>query len=93
MLFVHSLDRDFNPKTEEVKIDKAGYFLIDVKSKPARPLVEGIPLSYDTRDKEIDLSDKGGVLQFNKNKAKKELMAKEMPTTILVPNPRCMYGQ
>jgi hypothetical protein len=54
--------------------------------------VEGLPLSYDTKEKkEIDLSDKGGLLQFNKLIAKKEEV-KEMPVTILVPNPRTMYG-
>lgn len=43
-----------------------GYFLIDSRAKPAKPLVEGLPLSYETKEKEIDLSDKG-MFQFNKS--------------------------
>jgi len=38
--------------------------LIDAKSKPAKHLVEGLPLSWETREKEIDLT-KGGPLKFN----------------------------
>ena len=30
-----------------------GYFLIDARSKPARHLVEGLPLSYETKEKEL----------------------------------------
>ena len=48
-----------------MRFDPTGFFLIDAKSKPARPLVEGLPLSYETKEKEIDLSDKG-MFQFNK---------------------------
>jgi len=33
------------------------------------------------------------VLQFNKLIAKKEVVSKEMPVTLLIPNPRSMYGQ
>lgn len=33
--------------------------MIDVRSKPARPLAEGLPLSYEVKEKEIDLTDKG----------------------------------
>lgn len=90
VLFINSLDADLNIKQEELKVDRVGYFMIDVKSKPARPLVEGLPLTYDSKEKEYDLKDKGGVLQFNRQK--KEVIAKEMPVTILVPNPRSMYG-
>ena len=68
-----------------------GYFLIDSKSKPAKHLVEGLPLSWETKEKEIDLS-KGGPLKFNQL-AKQEVVSKEMPVTILVPNPRSMYAQ
>lgn len=68
-----------------------GYFLIDARSRPARHLVEGLPLSYETKEKEIDLAS-GGPLKFNKL-AKQEIVTKEMPVTILIPNPRNMYGQ
>ena len=61
MLFVNSLDLDYNPKQEEIKFDPVGYFLIDTNSKPARPLVQGLPLSYETGEKEIDLTDKGAM--------------------------------
>ena len=44
-----------------------GYFLIDGRSKPARHLVEGLPLSYEIKEKEVDLGS-GGPLKFNKNK-------------------------
>jgi len=64
VLFVNSLDTDYNAKQEEIKIDRMGYFLIDAKSKPAKHLVEGLPLSWETREKEIDLT-KGGPLKFN----------------------------
>mmetsp|Transcript_5916 Transcript_5916/g.9644 ORF Transcript_5916/g.9644 Transcript_5916/m.9644 type:complete len:143 (-) Transcript_5916:1389-1817(-) len=33
------------------------------------------------------------MLQFNKLIAKKEVVSKEMPVTMLIPNPRTMYGQ
>ena len=66
ILFINSIDSDFNSKNEDVKFDPMGYFLIDARSKPSRPLVEGLPLSYETKEKEIDLSDKG-MFQFNKN--------------------------
>jgi len=59
ILFVNSFDSDYNSKNEDLKFDPSGYFLIDSTSKPARPLVEGLPLSYETKEKEIDLSDKG----------------------------------
>ena len=59
MLFVSSIDLDFNAKQEEIRFDDKGYFMIDVRSKPARPLVEGLPLSYEVKEKEIDLTDKG----------------------------------
>jgi len=52
-------DADFNSKQDEIKFDSKGFFLIDSQSKPPRPLAEGIPLSYETKEKEIDLSDKG----------------------------------
>jgi hypothetical protein len=58
-LFINSYDSDFNSRNEEIKFDPMGYFLIDHKAKPAKPLVEGLPLSYETKEKEIDLSDKG----------------------------------
>jgi len=74
-----------------MKIDRMGYFLIDSKSKPAKHLVEGLPLSWETKEKEIDLT-KGGPLKFNQL-AKQEVVTKEMPVTILVPNPRNMYSQ
>jgi hypothetical protein len=38
-----------------------GYFLIDTNSKPAKPLAQGLPLTYETGEKEIDLTDKGGM--------------------------------
>jgi len=91
VLFVNSIDLDYNARQEEVKIDSMGYFLIDAKSKPARHLVEGLPLSYETKEKEIDLGG-GGPLKFNKL-SKQEIITKEMPVTILIPNPRSMYGQ
>lgn len=59
MLFVSSIDLDFNAKQEEIRFDEKGYFMIDVRSKPARPLAEGLPLSYEVKEKEIDLTDKG----------------------------------
>jgi len=90
VLFVQPLDADFNSRIEEIKYDPVGYFLIDANSKPAKPLVQGLPLTYDTGEKEIDLSDKGGMFKFNPE-AKKEIITKEMPVTILVPNPRSMY--
>ena len=68
-----------------------GYFLIDARSMPVKHLVEGLPLSYETKEKEIDLN-KGGSLKFNKL-AKQEVVTKEMPVTILIPNPRNMYTQ
>lgn len=61
VLFVGSFDGDFNSKQEEIKIDPVGYFLIDANSKPSRPLTQGLPLSYETGEKEIDLSDKQGM--------------------------------
>lgn len=90
VLFVNSLDVDYNARNEEVKMDSTGYFLLDVNSKPAKPLTQGLPITYDTGEKEIDLSDKG---MFQFNGAKKEVQTKEMPVTILVPNPRSMYNQ
>jgi hypothetical protein len=74
-----------------MKLDSKGFFLFDTQSKPVRHLAEGLPLSYET-EKEIDLSDKGGMFQFM-NSAKKEEQVREMPVTILVPNPRSMYCQ
>jgi len=68
VLFVNSLDIDFNSRQEEIKFDPVGYFLIDSNSKPAKHLVSGIPLSYETGEKEIDLSDKGPMFQFNPKK-------------------------
>lgn len=89
VLFVNSIDLDYNSRQEEVKLDPIGYFMIDSRSKPARHLVEGLPLSYEIKaDKEIDLGS-GGPLKFNKHKD----ITKEMPVTILIPNPRSMYGQ
>jgi hypothetical protein len=64
--------------------------MIDSNSKPAKHLVSGLPLSYETGEKEIDLSDKGPMFKFD---PKKEIQAKEMPVTILVPNPRNMHCQ
>jgi len=58
VLFVNSFDSDYNAKQEEIKIDPVGYFLIDANSKPSRPLAQGLPLSYETGEKEINLSDK-----------------------------------
>lgn len=89
VLFVNPIDIDFNPKIEDIQFDQQGYFLIDTLSKPARPLTHGLPLSYETGEKEIDLSDKKGMFNFN---PRKEVHTKEMPVTILVPNPRNMYG-
>ena len=66
ILFINSFDSDYNAKSEEIKYDPVGYFLIDARAKPAKPLVEGLPLSYETKEKEIDLSDKG-MFQFNKS--------------------------
>jgi hypothetical protein len=63
--------------------------LIDTLSKPLKPLTHGLPLSYETGEKEIDLRDKKGMFNFN---PRKEVQIKEMPVTILVPNPRSMYG-
>jgi hypothetical protein len=57
---------------------------------PARPLTQGLPISYDTGEKEIDLKDKKGMFNFN---SRREIQTKEMPVTILVPNPRNMYCQ
>jgi len=53
ILFVNSFDCDLNVKSEKIKFDSKGYFLIDAKCKPAKPLVEGLPLSYETKEKEI----------------------------------------
>ena len=72
-------------------MDSQGYFLLDVNSKPAKPLTQGLPITFETGEKEIDLSDNKGMFQFNG--AKKEVQTKEMPVTILVPNPRSMYSQ
>lgn len=58
VLFVNSFDSDFNARQEDYRYDSKGYFLLDIQSKPARPLVAGLPLSYETKEKEIDLSDK-----------------------------------
>ena len=68
VLFISSFDADFNARQEEVKCDPQGYFLIDANSKPARPLAQGLPLTYETGEKEIDLADKGGMFQFNPRK-------------------------
>ena len=65
VFFVNSIVLDYNARQEDVKIDPIGYFLIDARSKPARHLVEGLPLSYETKEKEIDLGG-GGPLKFNK---------------------------
>ena len=62
-MFVKSIDADFKQK-EEFKFDSKGYFLIDIKTKPAIPLTEGLPLSYEVKEKEIDLRDKNGPLKF-----------------------------
>lgn len=91
MLFVNSFDSDYNARQEDVRFDSKGYFLLDIQSKPARPLVAGIPLSYEMKEKEIDLSDKGQMFQFKL--AKNKVQTKEMPVTILVPNPRTVYCQ
>lgn len=70
MLFVNSIDRDFDSRKEDHQFDPSGYFMIDTRSKPAVPLVQGLPLSYETKEKDYgDLSDKGGFL-FNKNAQK-----------------------
>ena len=45
----------------------------------------------DTALQEIDLSDKGQMFQFKL--AKNKVQTKEMPVTILVPNPRTVYCQ
>ena len=91
MLFVNSFDSDYNARQEDIRFDSKGYFLLDIRSKPARPLVAGIPLSYEAKEKEIDLSDKGQMFQFKL--AKNKVQTKEMPVTILVPNPRTVYCQ
>ena len=70
VLFVNSFDSDYNARQEDVRFDSKGYFLLDIQSKPARPLVSGIPLSYETKEKEIDLSDKGQMFQFKLAKNK-----------------------
>lgn len=57
VLFVNSFDCDFNAKQEEMRLDNQGYFLLDTRVKPARPLVEGLPLTYETKEKDINLSD------------------------------------
>lgn len=74
MLFVNSIEIDFNTKSEEIKFDTEGYFLFDTLSKPVKPMVQGIPLTYETGEKEIDLSDKKGMFSFN---TKKEVCIKE----------------
>lgn len=38
VLFVNSIDIDYNPKIEEIKFDPMGYFLFDSISKPAKPI-------------------------------------------------------
>ena len=63
-MFISSIDSDFNAKHDEVRFDPKGFFLIDSSSKPARPLCCGIPLSYETKEKEIDLSGKGHMFKF-----------------------------
>jgi len=65
---VNSLNLDFNSRQEDIKFDPVGYFLIDSTSKPAKPLAHGLPLSYGTGEKEIDLSDKKGMFNFNPRK-------------------------
>lgn len=67
-MFINSLDADYNPKQEEIKFDPVGYFLIDSSSKPTKHLVSGLPLSYETGEKEIDLSDKGPMFKFDPKK-------------------------
>ena len=62
-MFINSIDADFQQK-EDFKFDSKGYFLIDIKTKPAIPFTEGIPLSYELKEKEIDLRDKNGPLKF-----------------------------
>jgi hypothetical protein len=88
VLFVNSIDLDYNPRIEDIRFDSQGYFLIDTLSQPAKPLTSGLPLTYETGE-EIDLSDKKGTFNFNN---RKEVVSKEMPVTILIPNPRIMYG-
>jgi hypothetical protein len=85
---VNSIDLDYNPRIEDIRFDSQGYFLIDTLSQPAKPLTSGLPLTYETGE-EIDLSDKKGMFNFNN---RKEVVSKEMPVTILIPNPRIMYG-
>jgi len=34
VLFVNTIDIDFNPRLEEIKFDPIGYFLFDSTSKP-----------------------------------------------------------
>jgi len=58
---VNSLDLDFNSRSEDIKFDSEGYFLFDTRAKPIRTLVEGMPLTYETQEKGIDLSDKGSM--------------------------------
>ena len=73
-----------------MRLDNQGYFLLDTRVKPARPLVEGLPLTYETKEKGIDLSD-SRMFQF-KHKNRTMQMTKDMPLTILVPNPRNAYN-
>jgi hypothetical protein len=60
---------DCNLRNEEINFDSKGFFLLDTRSKPAIPLVAGLPLSYQSKEKDYDnLSDKAGssMFQFNK---------------------------
>jgi len=57
VLFINTIDADFQTKFEDFRFDSKGYFLIDIKTKPAIPLTEGLPLSYEVKEKEIDFKD------------------------------------
>ena len=56
VLFVNSFDCDLNARSETLPLDSHGYFLLDTRVKPARPLVEGLPLTYETKEKDLNLN-------------------------------------
>jgi len=61
VLFVNSFDCDYNSRQEELQYDSKGFFLLDTRVKPAKPLTIGLPLTYETKEKDYDLSDKGAM--------------------------------
>jgi hypothetical protein len=48
VLFVTSLEMDNQGMLETIHIDKKGFFLFDMSSQPAAPLVSGMPLFLDS---------------------------------------------